>query len=273
MAAQRERYGAGSMPGRRSEPRAGLGAVKMRESGHHINNCAGGRPAKEVRMINITRIVFCLTLLGLLAIHTTMTLAQQSTCYQVEPGWKNIWKTNEVRFRIDDSIPEDWRLAIVRGALAWNKAGANFRFKLDQKSRNVVKAAYIGPTITPNKEIEYPRAEARQGCVIRGACIIFNTHYAWSEWSTSGEPGKVDVQSVATHEFGHWVGLKDIYNGACKDVTMYWHIDPGDISKRTLEPADIHGIIALWGRNPAPRITDISIPKQVYGSVEWKVFF
>ncbi|MEM4217798.1 MAG: hypothetical protein QXZ09_07215 [Candidatus Methanomethylicaceae archaeon] len=43
-AVRREKCGVGSMLGRRSEPRAGLGGVQMRESGHP-NNYAGGRPA------------------------------------------------------------------------------------------------------------------------------------------------------------------------------------------------------------------------------------
>ncbi|MEM2739447.1 MAG: hypothetical protein QXQ29_01415 [Candidatus Bathyarchaeia archaeon] len=45
-----------------------------------------------------------------------------------------------------------------------------------------------------------------------------NTLY---RWSLSGEPGKMDVQNIMTHEFGHWCGLDDLYDDEDYWLTMY----------------------------------------------------
>src|SRR5204862_184031 len=40
--------------------------------------------------------------------------------------------------------------------------------------------------------------------IISEGDILFNPSQAWS---TSGEPGRYDIQSVLTHEIGHFLGL------------------------------------------------------------------
>jgi predicted Zn-dependent protease len=57
----------------------------------------------------------------------------------------------------------------------------------------------------------------------------------------------MDLQNIATHEFGHAVGLGDIYDTACSSVTMYGYSDYGDTVKRTLETPDITGLRTLYG--------------------------
>ena len=39
-------------------------------------------------------------------------------------------------------------------------------------------------------------------------------------WSSTGEPGKMDFENIATHELGHSVGLADLYETACSEQTM-----------------------------------------------------
>ncbi len=72
---------------------------------------------------------------------------------------------------------------------------------------------------------------------------IFNTYYQWSD---SGEPGKMDYENISTHELGHSMGLADIYDGSCSDVTMYGYANYGETNKRSLEGADIKGINLLY---------------------------
>ncbi len=65
-------------------------------------------------------------------------------------------------------------------------------------------------------------------------------------WSLSGEAGKMDLQNIATHEFGHALGLGHPDN-TCTEETMYAYSDYGEDKKRILEPADIEGLQKMYG--------------------------
>lgn len=65
-------------------------------------------------------------------------------------------------------------------------------------------------------------------------------------WSDSGQPGKMDFENIATHELGHTMGLDDLYESGCSEVTMYGYANYGETKKRTLEAGDILGIQKLY---------------------------
>lgn len=71
-----------------------------------------------------------------------------------------------------------------------------------------------------------------------------NTFY---KWSLNGEPGKMDLQNIMTHEFGHWCGLDDLYNDGDYWLTMYGYANLGETYKRTLGLGDILGLKAIYG--------------------------
>jgi len=71
-----------------------------------------------------------------------------------------------------------------------------------------------------------------------------NTFY---RWSLSGEPGKMDVQNIMTHEFGHWCGLNDLYADSDYWLTMYGFSNYGVTYQRTLGLGDILGLQAVYG--------------------------
>jgi hypothetical protein len=73
---------------------------------------------------------------------------------------------------------------------------------------------------------------------------LFDTDYAWS---TSGEPDKMDLQNIATHEFGHWLVLDDLYMKPARRQTMYGYSGYGETIKITLENGDIAGIEEIYG--------------------------
>jgi hypothetical protein len=82
--------------------------------------------------------------------------------------------------------------------------------------------------------------------------INVNTYWSWC-WS--GNPGgsQFDGQSVMTHEFGHCLNLKDLYDlnsPANIHKTMYGYKNPGDSTSRTLEQDDKDGIAHLYAINP-----------------------
>jgi len=70
-----------------------------------------------------------------------------------------------------------------------------------------------------------------------------NTFY---KWSLSGESGKMDVQNIVTHEFGHWAGLNDLYSNADYWLTMYGYSNYGETYKQTLGLGDIKGLKAVY---------------------------
>jgi len=75
--------------------------------------------------------------------------------------------------------------------------------------------------------------------------ITFETDYVWGDATASSTV--MDLQNIATHELGHGVGLGDVYEDACSEVTMYGYSDYGETKKRSLEPPDVTGLQTLYG--------------------------
>ena len=75
--------------------------------------------------------------------------------------------------------------------------------------------------------------------------MLFNTRFQWGDASLN--PALMDLQNIATHEFGHSVGMSDIYSASCTAVTMYGYSNNCDIAKRTLEQPDAAGLQKMYG--------------------------
>ena len=73
--------------------------------------------------------------------------------------------------------------------------------------------------------------------------LKFNTDYAFK---TDGATDAYDVQDIATHEFGHSLGLADLYGSSDSDKTMYGYSAMGETKKRTLTQDDMDGITYLY---------------------------
>ncbi|OGD85898.1 hypothetical protein A2Z23_02980 [Candidatus Curtissbacteria bacterium RBG_16_39_7] len=79
---------------------------------------------------------------------------------------------------------------------------------------------------------------------------MFNRNLPWSiNAPTLGDCGgnqnSYDVQNIATHEFGHWVGLDDLYASVDSELTMYGYGVVGELKKDTLGAGDITGVLAI----------------------------
>jgi hypothetical protein len=89
--------------------------------------------------------------------------------------------------------------------------------------------------------------------LLRGEVVeadtVFNKRLPWAVFPGSPEcqssPDAYDLQNIATHEFGHWVGLDDLFDDLDKDLTMYGFGAGGEVKKRTLGTGDISGKNAL----------------------------
>ena len=75
--------------------------------------------------------------------------------------------------------------------------------------------------------------------------MVFNDAFTWSK-DASGSTTEMDFENIATHELGHAVGLGDLYDDKCSEMTMYGYASYGETNKRSLEDGDIAGIRALY---------------------------
>lgn len=91
------------------------------------------------------------------------------------------------------------------------------------------------------------------------ADVLFNARFSWST-SAAGEPGRMDLQSVALHEIGHLFGLghsavgeTEVVSGGRRvlgsgAVMFPIALSAGSIADRTLQPDDRAGISDLYPR-------------------------
>ena len=68
-------------------------------------------------------------------------------------------------------------------------------------------------------------------------------NHAYNEFTVSDSVVVFDLQSVLTHEIGHFIGLDHTLD---PDATMFAGYDEGSTSLRTLEPDDIAGACAVY---------------------------
>lgn len=75
--------------------------------------------------------------------------------------------------------------------------------------------------------------------------VMFDSDFNWGD--ASNDPSLMDLQNIITHEIGHGIGLADVYNSACDQVTMYGYSNYGELNKRSIEQQDIKGLQTLYG--------------------------
>lgn len=120
----------------------------------------------------------------------------------------------------------------------------------------VVKTGYdkinmIGWGATPSNALGVTYITyARTGYALDLDTVMSNS-VAWSYWSGDENicpnPLAYDAQDIFTHEFGHWLGLKDHYTSKYVNATMYGYGSKGEIKKDTLSTGDIKGVKAVYG--------------------------
>ncbi|MBU1102154.1 matrixin family metalloprotease [Patescibacteria group bacterium] len=77
---------------------------------------------------------------------------------------------------------------------------------------------------------------------------VFNSDFQWAVNADSdiADSGKYDLQNIATHEFGHWLLLGDLYSPRDWALTMYGYGYLGETIKSTLGKGDISGINKIY---------------------------
>ena len=79
--------------------------------------------------------------------------------------------------------------------------------------------------------------------------IFDQKHFRFGNSSESPTAPIIDLPATATHEWGHALGLDDIYDAHCTSVTMFGTSSVGETNKRSLETDDKLGVSSLYEQN------------------------
>jgi hypothetical protein len=217
------------------------------------------------------------TLAGLLAAWIAWVPAPPAEAYLkigADSGAQTValsWKQSPVRYFIthagvDGVAAADFRDAVGRAFRAWqgvSSARVSVEFAsfteappLDEDNTNT-----LGFLAHPDMERTLAATnyvvDTRSGEILE-ADIFFNSSFPWSV-SPAGEQGRYDLQSIATHETGHFFGLGHSALGetevdpgggrrliAAGSVMFPIAFSAGDTTSRTLGPDDIAGISDIY---------------------------
>jgi len=76
--------------------------------------------------------------------------------------------------------------------------------------------------------------------------VKFDSGDSWQIYENTASSTSFDVRNVATHEFGHSLGLLDLYDSADAKETMYGYVSWGQTTRRTLYTGDVAGLYAIY---------------------------
>lgn len=172
------------------------------------------------------------TLVMLVGVGTIAGYSSVASAY-VYSGHK--WPTNNTLYVFNSTMPDSWKTPTYNAAVTWNGAGAHWAFYNDPGASNTWGSANYGQYngIIGITTVSY------SGSTNQSVWSDFNTYYPWS---SSGDPNSYDLQSSATHEFGHWLTL---YHSTDTTAVMYASLVRGQ-SKRSLAQDDINGIKYIY---------------------------
>ncbi len=178
--------------------------------------------------------------------------------YWGEIGWQmpNEGLTYQINYKtVPGNISDaDFQQAITNSVNTWKQAATSLEW-IDGGSTDVKKSRYDGVNLIAFGSASGAIAVARTWYwtgtgEIAESDIIFSKNLDWSitdpnAGDCAGVDRTYDVQNIATHEFGHQVGLNDLYDKAYQDLTMYGYGTMAELKKDSLGTGDINGAISV----------------------------
>ncbi|MEE9395061.1 MAG: matrixin family metalloprotease [Planctomycetota bacterium] len=161
---------------------------------------------------------------------------------------------------------EEQIAAIQRAASEWKSAGqVPFEFIYDGTTTNTTVAPSDGENAVfySNSDGGGALATATWSSFANGDFFGFDIEFYSMGgaldfvWATNPVGSQFDIESVATHEFGHALGLS---HSASTDATMFASVVAGSIANRTLAADDIAGVQSLYGvqATGAPTVSNVA---------------
>ncbi len=192
---------------------------------------------------------------GVLALLFTTSPSYAASPVAVEATQNARWQERRVILEVDPSLQLTSPVAFEAArsaARAWQKASPDMP-KVELVSRRVGQVGYV-PAGPNSNTIRFaaegdPAADGALAITIitfdgpsgriLDADIILNGDYAFASVEEAPESGApvYDIQNVLTHEMGHFFGLRENYVDS--GATMYAFSQPGEITKRDLNSADL----------------------------------
>ncbi|MBI5805238.1 T9SS type A sorting domain-containing protein [candidate division TA06 bacterium] len=138
----------------------------------------------------------------------------------------------------ESGVKKQWWSHIKSAAKTWNEANANFKFEFNRyTTEGMVQTGHLwgNPDLAAFVQVDsmvgYPNILVMATTTFNLACVY--------TFSTNPRSGEIDVQSIALHEFGHWLKLLD--DSVVVTNRMYYETFPDSI-RRDLSADDSLGI-------------------------------
>jgi hypothetical protein len=178
------------------------------------------------------------------------------------------WEASRCMYRLNTgSMVGNEAAAIDAATNAWNNVGSGFLFQDIGTCTTTPKGtgSSIHMPLDGHNDMVFADASGLPGVIafaspieVNGRMlevdIVFNTGGGF-DWATNGSGSAMDVQTIATHETGHWLNLRDLYGPGDTARIMYGFCDVG-ILKRSLTQGEVDGIDWIY----ADHSTDTAPP-------------
>ncbi len=208
---------------------------------------------------------------GPVYIRTASGLESNEYPFEVKFSYGDLkWPGNNpvVQYKINPNTTDcaGEEIAVQNAASAWNAvsgksftftyAGVNSSTARAENGYNEIMWTNLGNITTLARTTYWYNTYFK---TISEVDMEFNNYYNWSTYNSPGA-GQYDVQSIALHEFGHYLNLRDLYgnvSGYPEDTgkVMYGISTPGT-TKRNLHLCDQEGIRWIY---PGLEITKPSL--------------